>query len=219
MTEETILLENKEFIYYVANRFKNYAFKDDLFQAGCIGMIEAWRNFDASFGAKFTTYAFSFVYGQMSKLVREDKGYKVSRDIAKLNLQIERAHILLTQKFDREPSFLELATYLDIDEFLIAQALHANYPISSIDEPRNLEGKEVTFHDTIADGRIKSIDDLLVLRQSLKRLSKAEQQLINSRYVADLTQSQTGYVLGMSQVQVSRAEGKVLSKLRDFMIV
>lgn len=112
---EQIIEENKNLIYSISHYFENYPNKEDLFQAGVMGLITAYKNYDASFNNKFTTYAYTYILGEMKKFVREDKGIKISRDITKLNLQIEKTSILLTQKLMRQPTIKELADYLEID--------------------------------------------------------------------------------------------------------
>ena len=118
-----IIVNNKNLVYSIANYFKNYKSKEDLYQAGFLGLVKAYKNYKSDIGCKFTTYAYSYIFGEMKKLVREDKGLKISREISKLNLKIEKAYILLTQKNMKEPSIKELSQYLDIPEFLISEAL------------------------------------------------------------------------------------------------
>ncbi len=218
MQVETIIEDNQNLVYSLAYKFKNYSQKEDLFQVGKLGLIKAYENYDETKGAKFTTYAFPYVLGEMKKLVREDKGYKVSREINALNAKIEQVYTLLSQKLMKEPSTLEVANYLEIDEQLVIQALNANYPISSIDEPFNLDGKEMTLHDTLADLEKIDLDTLIALKLCLEYLSLDEQMLINYRYMNDLTQSETAKLLGINQVQVSRLEHKVLKKMRQYLV-
>lgn len=218
MQFETVIEDNQKLVYSLAYKFKNYDQLEDLFQVGKMGLIKAYENYDENKGAKFTTYAFPYVLGEMKKLVREDRGYKVSRDINTLNSKIEQAYTLLAQRLMREPSTLELANYLEVDESLIIQALYVNFPISSIDEPFNLDGKEMTLHDTIANEEKIDLDTLIALKSCLEYLTLEEQMLINYRYMNDLTQSQTADLLGINQVQVSRIEHKVLKKMRQYLV-
>ena len=108
---EEIILENKNLIYSITRYFEKYANKEDLFQAGCIGMIMAYNHYDESMNVKFTTYAYPYILGEMKKLVREDKSIKISRNIQMLNLKIEKARVILTQKLMREPSINELSDF------------------------------------------------------------------------------------------------------------
>ena len=214
--DEKIIFENQKLIYYAANFFKNYPYKDDLYQAGRLGMIKAFKMYNPDMGCKFTTYAFSYILGEMKKLVREDKGLKVSREISKLNLKIEKAYVLLTQKLMKEPSISEIASFLEIPDFLVSEALMSLNKIRSISEPICDEGKELTLEDII--GMEDNVDDLLMLKDALNSLNAEEKKIIESRYFKDLTQSETSKIVGISQVQVSRKEQKILQKMNRKMV-
>ena len=211
-----LILNNEKLIYSICNYFKNYSSKEDLYQAGCLGLISAYKKYNPNMNCKFTTYAYPYILGEMRKLVREDKGMKISREITKLNLKIEKAYILLTQKLMKEPSTLEIANYLEIPEYYVSEAILSLNKIKSIDEPVNSEGRELTLQEVI--GKSNNIDDLILLRESLNNLTEEERTLINNRYVNDYTQSETSKIIGMSQVQVSRKEHKVLEKLKQKMV-
>ncbi len=214
------VLENEKLLYSIIHKyFPNYPNKEDLLQVGSIGLLKAYQNFDPTKGAKLTTYAYPYIYGEMKKYVREDRGIKVSRELSILNLKLDRVSLMLSQSLHREPTVSELAQYLGVTEFDIMEARSATSPIHSIDEPINQDGKEMTLHDTIADTTHRAdIDLLLTLRSELKKLSLNEQQLIERRYMEDMTQTETAKSMGMTQVQVSRSENKVLSKLRTRMM-
>lgn len=211
-----LIVENEKLIYSICNYFKNYKSKDDLYQAGCLGLINAYKKYNPDMNCKFTTYAYPYILGEMRRLVREDKGIKVSREISKLNLKIEKAYILLSQKLMKEPSTLEIANFLEIPEFYVSEAILSLNKIKSIDEPVNSEGKEFTLQEVI--GNTDNIDDLILLRESLQSLNTEEQELINNRYIKDYTQTETSKIIGISQVQVSRKEQKVLQKLKNKMV-
>ena len=211
MDETNLIINNERLIYSIARYFKNYNSIEDLYQAGCLGLIEAHKRYNPNINCKFTTYAYPFILGEMRKLVREDKGLKVSREISKLNLKIEKAYILLSQKLMKEPSIKEIADYLEIPEFYVSEAILSLNKIKSIDEPINDEGRDLTLQDVI--GKSDNVDDLIMLKESLKSLNKEEKEIINNRYINDYTQSETAKIVGISQVQVSRKEGKVLEKL------
>jgi len=211
-----LILNNEKLIYSITNYFKNYNSREDLYQAGCLGLINAYKRYNPNMNCKFTTYAYPYILGEMRKLVREDKGIKISREITKLNLKIEKAYILLTQKLMKEPSIEEIANYLEIPEYYVSEAILSLNKIKSIDEPVTTDGKELTLQDVI--GKSDNIDDLILLRDSLNNLTKEEKELINNRYMNDYTQSETSKIVGMSQVQVSRKEHKVLEKLKQKMV-
>ncbi len=213
-----IIEQNKNLIYKVTTLFNSYNNKEDLFQVGCIGLINAYKKYDEGFNTKFSTYAYPYIFGEISSYVKKDKGIKVSREINKLNSGIERASILLTQKLMREPTVYEIASYLEIDESLVVEALKARYPIMSTDSVINDDGRDITLLDTIPDINGLDMNTLVALREELLKLDSFDRELINERYVQDLTQSEVASNLGISQVQVSRKEQKVLTKLRSNLI-
>ena len=215
MNIETLIKDNERLIYSIASNFRNYKSIEDLYQAGCLGLITAYKNFDVDRNCKFTTYAYPYIFGEMRKLVREDKGIKVSREISKLNLKIEKAYIILTQRLMREPSIQEISMYLEIPEYYISEAINSLNRIKSIDEPITTMDKELTLQDVV--GESTNIDDLLVLKDSLSKLNSEERMIIDSRYKDDYTQTETAKIIGISQVQVSRKEQKILKKLRNTM--
>ncbi len=201
---EELILEYEKLIYAVMRYFKNYPNKEDLFQVGCIGLINAYNNYDNTSDTKFSTYAYSYILGEMRKLVREDKGIKVSRNITRLYVQIERSSIYLTQHLMRVPSISEIAEFMEIDEELVAEALNSTNTLLDID-------------DIQVDNRHDD-SDILDLRQELSKLSSEELDLITKRYMEDMTQTEVASTLGMSQVQVSRKEHKVLEKLKQQLV-
>ena len=211
-----LIMNNERLIYSIANYFKNYNSKEDLYQAGCLGLITAYKKYDPNMNCKFTTYAYPYILGEMRRLVREDKGLKISREITKLNLKIEKAYVLLTQKLMKEPSIEEISRFLEIPEFCVSEAILSLNKIKSIDEPVNDEGREFTLQDVI--GKSENIDELIMLKELLQGLNSEEKAIIDNRYMKDYTQSETSKLVGMSQVQVSRKEQKVLQKLKQKMV-
>ena len=211
-----LIIENERLIYSIANYFKNYNSKDDLYQAGCLGLITAYKKYNPNVNCKFTTYAYPYILGEMRKLVREDKGLKISREITKLNLKIEKAYVLLSQKLMKEPSIEEIAHFLEIPEYYVSEAILSLNKIKSIDEPVSSEGREFTLQDVI--GKSENVDELIMLKELLQGLNNEEKSIIENRYMNDYTQSETSKLIGMSQVQVSRKEQKVLQKLKQKMV-
>lgn len=217
MDELTLLIMNNQgLIYKAMSYFKNYQNKEDLYQVGCIGFIKAYHNYQDDKGCKFSTYAFDYILGEMKKLVREDKSLKISYKITKLNLKIEKAYVLLAQQLMREPSISEVSAYLEIPEYYVSEAINSMYSVKSIDEPINDDGRETTLQEMI--GYSDNIDDLITLRDNLSKLTEEEKNIINNRYMNDLTQSETSALMGISQVQVSRKEKKILEKLNHQMV-
>lgn len=214
---EQIMKDNEKLIYSIACMFKNYSSKEDLYQAGCVGLICAYKKFNPNMNCKFTTYAYPYIMGEMRKLIREDKSLKISKDISSLNYKIEKCYNLLTQKLMHEPSISEIANFLEIPEYCVSEAILSLNTVKSIDEPINSEGKEITLQDVI--GKSNDVDDLIMLKENLLKLDNEEQMLIYNRYENDYTQSETAKILGISQVQTSRKEQKILQKLKQEMII
>ncbi len=215
-TLKDLILENQNLIYALSNYFKGYSNKEDLFQAGCIGMIEAYKRFDSSRGSKFTTYAVPYILGEMRKFVRLDKNFKVSQGLNRLYLRIDKTYLLLAQQYMREPTHKEIALYLEIPEYIVAEALGSSIPTVSIDESLNDDGKDITLQDII--GTCDEVDEFLDLKDALQSLDSYEQNIIMMRYLQDKTQEQTAKILGTSQVQVYRKEQKILTKLKDKLV-
>lgn len=210
-----LILENQNLIYSITKYFDYYHSKEDLFQAGVIGIINAYKNYNENIGTKFTTYAYPYILGEMKKLVREDRNIKVSRDLIKINLKIEKAMLLLSQKLMRQPSYQEVADYLGIPLNYVEEAIRSTYPVESFDTAIYSDEKEITLYDIIADTNSMDLDTLIALKEELNSLNREEKTLIENRYLKDMTQAETAKKLGITQVQVSRKESKVLSMLKD----
>lgn len=210
-----IISENEKLIYKITHYFTNYESKEDLFQVGCIGLIKAYQNYKEGYNTKFTTYAYPYILGEIKHYVREDKGIKVSRDINKLSLKIEKANMLLTQKLMRVPTIKELSDFLGIEEFFVVESLSSNNIIQSLDEPVECKDDTICLYDKISIPEQIDKDTLIALKQELRSLDREGFDIINSHYIKNLTQTEIANELGLSQVQVSRKEKKVLLKLRE----
>lgn len=203
-----LIISNQNLIYSIATKFKGEI--DDLFQAGCLGLIDAYYKYDKSFNTKFTTYAYPFIMGSIYKYVLGNKNIKVSPDVIKLKQAIKKADDYLTQKLNRSPTDLELSNFLEI-------------PISKLGEVKNLETlslddtkNDTNLYDFISLDNINK-DDLILLRDALNKLENKEKELILKRYFYNMTQSEVAKSLGVNQVKVSREEGKILKKLKTYM--
>lgn len=213
-----IIKDNENLIYKITHYFTNYSSKEDLFQVGCMGLIKAYYNYSDNYNTKFTTYAYPYILGEIKKYIREDKGIKISRDITKLNLKIEKANLILTQKLMRVPTISELSRYLGIDEYYISEALNSNNVVQSLDEPITDKGKELTLYDTISNFENFDMDMLVALKYELSKLNEEDYKIIRGRYLEDKTQTELASSLGINQVQVSRKEQKILTKLKDKLV-
>lgn len=209
---EAVIKENEWLIYKVASNFSKEC-RDDLYQVGSIGLINAYKNYDSSYGVKFSTYAYSHILGEMKKYRRENRGVKISREIQYLSSRLDRLIELLSQKYNRMPTIYELSAELDIDEWKVIEALNARNAVKSLDEPLNTDGKEITVMDTICT---EEIIDYAELDELLSTLSSDERKIIEERYFLDKSQSEVAISTGYSQAKVSREESRILTKLRSY---
>ena len=206
-----IITENENLIYKLASYFPYYADKEDLIQAGCKGMIDAYYKFDSSKGVKFTTYAYDYILGEMREVVRKDKTLKVSKEITTLKNKIERARELLSQSLMKEPTNLELSNYLEIPLKTLEDVLNSNTQVKRIDS--NVGDTNMLLHEIIASPNV-DVDTLIYLKSELENLEEPERSIMIQRYYEDMTQTEVAHQLGLSQVDVSRREKKVLTKIR-----
>jgi RNA polymerase sigma-F factor len=206
------LLNYEGLVYGIIQRYTKYFEKDDLYQVGMIGLINAYHNFDSTQGTKFSTYAYYYVLGEVRKYVREAGLVKVSSDLVKLNQCIEKTSEQMSQRLGREPTTTELSLFLEIDEEKIEEARVAALDVKSLDY--SVDEALPEFYNSVASYDKETSPEILDLRRELSRLSDEEKNLIVARYFEDMTQSETSRELGISQVQVSRKEGKILEKLR-----
>lgn len=211
MTNEDIL-KYSSYIYGIAKYFKNYKNKDDLYQAGYIGLINAYNNYTDK-GAKFTTYAYPYILGEMYKLVNDDKGIKICNNLKKLNLKIEKARIVLAQKYNRYPTTKELSEYLEIDEIEIIESIKSCNPIMSMDYEITTNDKPISLEETISSREL-DIDTLLSLKNELSNLTEQEKFILESN-INNYSQEEIASILGINQVKVSRTLSKVKEKIRQ----
>lgn len=189
---------------------------EDLCQIGSIGLLKAIRRFDMNRGVVFSTYAVPMIIGEMRKFLRDDGPIKVGRKLKEQNISIRRANEALTLKLGREPTLSELEAETGISREDIIMAQESSAVPESLDTPINSEG-DMFLSDVLGDeGSLPDIDKI-ALKESLRTLSDDERKLISLRYFLSKTQQETANVLGMTQVQVSRKEKKIIEKLRLLM--
>lgn len=214
-TTDYYIQESNNLIYSLVNQYRRYGLEEDLYQAGIVGLMEAYQRYDPMRGVKFSTYAYPYILGEMKKYARNNHSLKVGRELLQLNYKINHVMEVLTQRLGRIPSDEELATFLEVDKFKIEEARKAVLYVRSLSEPIYEEESDLTIADTIAAMPNLDQDDLIWLKDELKNLPKDERKLILLRYVKEKTQQEVAKELGISQVQVSRNEQRVLSKLRN----
>lgn len=197
------ILDYEGLIYSVINKYPSRFDHDDLFQAGMLGLVDAYKHFDPSVSVKFSTYAYYYIVGEVNKYIRESCSLKISKDLINLKKKILQVTDIMTQKLGRVPSSLELSLYLDVPLEDVDSAIIATDEITSIDDKYD----SLKYFDNINA-------DLLDLHDSIDKLSDDERNLIIARYYDGMTQNEASKILGISQVQVSRNEAKILKKLR-----
>lgn len=220
-SEELLIKRNVGLISSIAKRFLNRGYEfEDLFQIGSIGLIKAIKNFNSKFDVKFSTYAVPMIMGEIKRFIRDDGIIKVSRsmkDIAKKSKIIKERMI---KEIGREPTVTEIAEELGISPEDLAVAMDSMLsPEYLYDIIHQDDGSPVYLIDKL--GEDKDVDsevtDKVALREVLEKLDPKARQIIILRYFKDKTQTEIAHMLGISQVQVSRIEKKVLSKMRDIM--
>ncbi len=184
---------------------------DDLFQAGCMGLIKAVDGFDEGRGFKFSTYAVPVILGEIKRLFRDGGTISVSRSIKEKGRKISCKREKFVQEFDREPTIKELSIITQMDEYDIAQAINATMPVMSLtyDDDENSE------YDIPCICTDINIADSLALFQTIEALDDNDKTLIKLRYFKGLTQSVVAKKLNMTQVQVSRKEKQILISMRN----
>lgn len=214
-SKEEMYLEIENLIHYLVNCFGSFSNRDDLYQAGCLGFIKAYDNYKLDSNCKFSTYAYKYILGEIKSVIRSDKGIHISRDISNLNYKIEKAYSLLSQKLMRSPNIDEISCYLEIPSELVIEAINSTNKIQSIDEPLTDEGKELTYQDII--GTTRNIDELILLKDAINSLTDEERTILLGKYLSGYTQSEISNMIGINQVQVSRKERKVLTKVNNIL--
>lgn len=211
--------ENTGLIWCVVKRFYNRGVEmEDLFQIGTIGLLKAIDKFDLNYDVKFSTYAVPMITGEIKRFLRDDGMIKVSRSLKELSYKAYLCREKLQERFGREPSVTELAGELGVEPEELMAALDASSEVESLHKPiYQSDGQEVSLMERLpwrAEPEEEILDHLL-LKELLGGLEKEERQLIYLRYFADRTQAQAGKELGISQVQVSRLEKRILKSMRE----
>mgnify|MGYP005932124573 FL=1 len=218
---EQLVKENVGLVWCVVKRFYGRgAEPEDLFQIGSIGLLKAIDKFDLSYDVQFSTYAVPMISGEIRRFLRDDGMIKVSRSLKKLSYKCEKKKEELTERMGREPTMEELATSLGTEKEELVQAMEAATEVESIYRPIHQEGdSQLSILDRLEE-KSRPEEHLLnrmMLSQILDGLDKEERQLIYLRYFQEKTQAAVGEILGISQVQVSRMEKKILERMRKQM--
>ncbi len=220
VARQTMVEGNTRLVWSIVQRFASRgADLEDLFQIGCIGLMKSVDKFDLSYEVKFSTYAVPMIIGEIQRFLRDDGMVKVSRSIRELSFKIRHATDEFIRVHERQPSLTDLAKTLDVtmDELVLASDALRD-PASLHEQLFESEGDALTLMDQLRDERSERSFDHIPLRDILSKLGKREQTIIYLRYYLDCTQSDIAERLGISQVQVSRLEKKILKQLKSWML-
>lgn len=222
--KDRMISENFGLVHSIVRRFETRGYdREELFQIGCIGLIKAIEKFDLSLQLAFSTYAVPMIMGEIRRFIRDDGMVKVSRTLKENGYKINKARELLTNELGREPGILEIEALTGLRQEEIILAMEANRDVESIYQPvGGSEGDEILLVDQLRntdsiyeEPEKENILNELLVSQLLKMLEEKEQKIIKLRYFENKTQCEVAGVMGMSQVQVSRLERKILKRLRE----
>ncbi|OEH93589.1 RNA polymerase sporulation sigma factor SigF [Bacillus solimangrovi] len=214
---DTIVERNMRLVWSVVQRFLNRGYEpDDLFQIGCIGLLKSVDKFDLSYDVKFSTYAVPMIIGEIQRFIRDDGTVKVSRSLKETGNKIRRKKDELSKKYGRAPTVTEIADELDLSVEDVVMAQEASRAPSSIHETvYENDGDPITLLDQIADQTETKWFDKIALEEAIRTLDERERLIVYMRYYKDKTQSEVAERLGISQVQVSRLEKKILKQMKQ----
>lgn len=220
LARKEMIENNTKLVWSIVQRFSNRgADLDDLFQIGCIGLVKSVDKFDLRFEVKFSTYAVPMIIGEIQRYLRDDRMVKVSRTIRDHTIRIKQQMEVFQKQYERNPTLNELSTLLDMKIEDVVLAFDALRDPASLHEQLQ-EGEEgITLMDQMKDDRAEKAFQHFFLEELLTRLSEREQLVIRLRYYADFTQTEVAERLGVSQVQVSRMEKKILQRMHSWMPV
>ncbi len=212
---EKFIEENLGLVHSCANRFRGRGVEyEDLFQAGCVGLVKAANGFDPDRGFAFSTYAVPAILGEIKRIFRDGGSVKVGRAAKEKARQLMKIRDALAAELGRDPTVEEVAKKADMETAEASLLICASLPVQSLTAGEDGESQT----DIPVDSPEEVITDRIALREALLHLEEWERELIEYRYFALLTQTATAQAMGMSQVQVSRKEKSILLKLRKMML-
>lgn len=216
---DQLIEHNLRLVWSVVQRFLNRGYEaDDLFQIGCIGLVKAVDKFDLSYDVRFSTYAVPMIIGEIRRFIRDDGTIKVSRSLKELHHKIRQSKETLTKQLHRNPTIQEVADDLNISKEELVLAEEAGKTPTSIHETVfENDGDPIYLLDQLTEKSESMWFDKLALHQLLEELQERERLIVYLRYFKDQTQAEIAERLGISQVQVSRLEKKILRQLKDQM--
>ena len=215
--QSKIVESNLGLVWSIVKRFSNRGYdSEDLFQIGSIGLIRAIKKFDTTYDVKFSTYAVPMIMGEIKRFMRDDGIIKVSRGLKETASKVRITKEIMTKELGREPSLGEIAERIKINQEDIIMAMEAsNMPESLQSTIYEGDSSSLQLIDKVsAKTEGAEIEDKIALKQILQGMEPRERQIIVLRYFKENTQAQVAAMLGISQVQVSRIEKKILTNMR-----
>lgn len=220
--KERVVTENLGLVWAVARRFLGRGHElEDLYQIGCIGLMKCIDKFDLSFDVKFSTYAVPMISGEIKRFLRDDGMIKVSRTLKETAYKVKRAREEIVNRTGIEPKLEEISDLLEIDMEEIVASLDASVEVESIHKTiYQNDGNAIYLIDKIADveDENETLLDHLVVEELMEQLEDMEERIIKLRYFENKTQTEIAKEIGISQVQVSRMEKRILLKMRQKLI-
>ena len=211
-----LVTENSNLIWSIVTRFKDRGYEiEDLYQIGCIGFIKSIKRFDTNYEVKLSTYAVPYILGEIKRFIRDDGPVKVSRSIKELSYKIKIIQNEYITKKGRDIQIEELAKLLKVSKEDIVIAMDSNNTVESIDRKVN-DSDDLTIMDKLKSNvdQEKDIVNKITIKTLIEGLDEKSKKIIMLRYYRGKTQSQVAELLGVTQVQVSRLEKKILSSIK-----
>ena len=212
---EEFIENNIGLVHSCAKRFKGKGVDyEEMYAAGCVGLIKAYDAFDHSRGVQFSTYAVPVILGEIKKLFRDGGMIKVTRSVKELSLKVNYTREYLQKQMGQEPTVKEIADYLAVSGEDVAQAITASTPPMSLTAIFEEEDGQCEF-DIPVDSSEENLANMMGLKYAISELDAEEKQLIWLRFFQNKTQAATAQILGKTQVQISRQERKIIQKMRN----
>ena len=212
---EEVINSTSKMIYMIINKYFRGYDKEDLYQVGVLGVIKAYDNYKKDHNTKFSTYAYTYIYGEIYTYTNNLKGLKLARENFSLYKKINEAKNILSQRLMKEPTIYELSSFLELDYKLIENKINSMKNIDSLERTISSDSKDLSLFDTISDEKDYYNIDYIMLNEEINNLPEPWNQIIKLRYFEDKTQSEVASILGMNQVEISRGEAKVLKRIRE----
>ena len=216
--QEALIVNNAALVKSIVKKFTNRGTEyDDLYQIGCLGLVKAVRNFDSAYNVRFSTYAVPMIAGEIKRFLRDDGMIKVSRSLKEVAARAAAAQERLARELGRDAGIAEIAKCIEEEVETVVMAMEAVRPHASIYEPAFGDDSDALLIDRVSGEDTEANDAInrVLLKELLRSLDPRERQIIMMRYFSDKTQGEIAKTLGVSQVQVSRLENRILSKLRE----